>query len=134
MLPIMVVMGVTKIVTSSATATGDTVKTLIDTLTVPIDAKAIVGVFAYAAAAATLTTGEAISGILELESDDMNISPFKIPLEVVTVLTNGAVAYNPRIWPVNIPVTGGAKIKGSMTMDMAQTAALKGRFGLIYDV
>ena len=123
----------TKIDTSDATATGDTTKTLIDTRTVPQDAKRLIGVVGYAAAAGAMTTAETISGILELESDDMSITPMRIPLGVVSALTSGSVAYEPKTWPVDLPMVGGAKIKGYMTMDMAQTGALKGRFSLIYD-
>lgn len=119
--------------TSDATATGDTTKTIIDTLTVPKRANRIVGISAYAAGAATLTTGEPITGVLELESDDIDLKPMKIPLGVIDVLTSGALAYEPRVWPVNIPVGGYEKISGYMTMDVAQTGALKGRFTLVYE-
>lgn len=123
----------TMIQTSDATATGDTTKTLIDTLTVPKRASRIVGISGYAAGAATLTTGEPITGVLELESDDIDLKPMKIPLGVIDVLTSGALAYEPRVWPVDIPVGGYEKISGYMTMDVAQTGALKGRFTLVYE-
>jgi hypothetical protein len=117
---------------SAATATGDTVKTLIDTLTVPATAKKIIGVWSYAVGAATLTSGEAVPGIIELESDDIALVPFQLPLECVVILTSGTTAFSPRVWNVSVPVNGGEKIRGYITMDMAQTGALKGRFGLIY--
>lgn len=123
----------TMIQTSDATATGDTVKTLIDTLTVPKRANRVVGISGYAVGAATLTTGEPVTGVLELESDDIDLKPMKIPLGVVDILTSGAVAYEPRVWPVNIPVGGLEQISGYMTMDVAQTGALKGRFTLVYE-
>jgi hypothetical protein len=117
--------------TSTLTATGDTVKTLIDTLTVPASAKMIVGVWCQAVAAATMTSGEAITGMLELESDDLNLTPMQLPLDCVQVLTSGAVAFSPRVWNVMIPVKGGEKIRGYVTMDVAQTGGLKARFGFI---
>jgi len=118
---------------SALTSTGDTTKTLIDTITVPKNAKAIVGIWAYAAAAGAMTTAEAISGILELESPDVNIQPLQLPLDIVSALTSGAIAFSPRIFPANIVVNGGERISGYLTMDMAQTGALKGRFGFIYE-
>lgn len=119
---------------SALTATGDTTKTLIDTITTPLGAKAIVGVWAYASAAATLTSGEQVSGLLELESSDINLQPMQLPLDIIAILTSGATTQNPRVWNLNIPLSGQARINGYMTMDVAQTGALKGRFGFIYDM
>ena len=118
---------------SASTALGDTVKTAIDTLTVPQSATQIIGIWGYSAGGPGLTTLENQSGMLELESPDINLQPLQLPLDVIAVLTNGAVAFSPRVWAVNIPVKGGAKITGYMTMDMAITVANKGRFGLIFN-
>lgn len=123
----------TKIQATALTASGDTVKTLIDTLTVPKTAKAIVGLWAYGNAAATVTSGECISGIVEYESNDLSLQPLQIPLEQLTVLTSGATNSQNKVWPVNIPVSGGEEIKVYVTMDVAQTGALKARAGIIYD-
>lgn len=120
---------------SALTATGDTTKTIIDTITTPLGARSIVGVWCQAVAAATLTSGEAPTGILELESSDLNLQPMQLPLDVVQILTSGAVAFSPRVWNVNIPLSSGqARISGYVTMDMAQTGGLKARFGFIYDM
>ena len=124
----------TKAQVSAATATGDTVKTKIDDLVVPQTAQRIVGIWAYAVGGAGSTTLENVTGILELESPDVNLQPLQLPLDCVVVLTSGSVAFQPRVWPVNIPVSGGAKITGYMTMDMSLTVAYKGRFGLIYEM
>ena len=118
---------------SAVTATGDTVKTLIDIITVPKTAKRIVGIWCYANAGPGSTTLENQTGVFELESPDINLQPLQLPLDVVIVLTSGSVAFNPRIFPANIPVNGGEKISGYVTMDMAITVALKARFGLIYE-
>ena len=117
---------------SAATATGDTVKTSIGELTVPQKVTRILGIWCYAVAGAALTTAEAVTGILELESPDINIQPFQLPLDCVSALTSGGVAFSPRIFPVNIAVRGGEKITGYVTMDMAQTGALKARWGMLY--
>jgi len=118
---------------SALTATGDTVKTLIDTITMIQSAKKIIGIWCYAIAGAVLTTAEAATGVIEFESDDAPIAPLQLPLDVVSMLTGGAVAFSPRIFPVDIPVSGQSKIKGSVTMDMAQTGGLKARFGFIIE-
>jgi len=118
---------------SAATAAGDTTKTSIDTLTVPKSAKMIVGIWAHAVAGPGTTTLENVTGILELESPDLNLQPLQLPLDCVAVLTSGSVAFSPRIFPANIPVNGGEKITGYVTMDMALTVANKARFGLIYE-
>jgi len=124
----------TKSQVSAVTAAGDTVKTLIDALTVPQTAKRIIGVWCHALAGPGATTLENITGIFELESPDVNIVPFQLPLDCVVVLTNGVGAMSPRVWPVDVPVSGGAKISGYVTMDMALTVANKARFGLIYEM
>jgi len=117
---------------SALTATGDTTKTLIDTFTVPAGCTKIIGVSCVPTANATLTIAEAVSGILELESDDVGITPAQFLLDVVNILTSGAVAYNPTQWPASIPVKGGDRIKAYVTMDMAQTSAFKARVQLTF--
>lgn len=117
---------------SALTATGDTSKTLIDTFVVPQGCTKIIGVAAIASAGATLTIAEAVSGIVELESDDISIVPCQFLLDVVNILTSGAVSYNPSQWPCDIAVQAGARIKAYITMDMAQTSAFKGRVQLTF--
>jgi len=123
----------TKAQVSASTATGDTVKTLIDTLTVPQSVKRIVGAWCYAVGGAGLTTLENMTGIFEFESDDLPMVPLQLPLDCVTQTGAGATAFNPRVWPLNMPVAGGEKIRGYVTMDMAVTIASKARFGFIYE-
>ena len=115
---------------SALTALAGVTKTLIDTITIPAKATKITGIWAYVHQPG-MTTLEMSSGILELESDDVSLNPLQLPLECVTATTNGAVAFVPRILPCNIDVTGGARIRGYGTLDMALTTAEKARFGLI---
>lgn len=120
---------------SALTATGDTVKTLIDTITLPAKAKAIVGVAVYAYAGATITTAEPVTGILTLESDDVNLQPMIIPLEGFSILgTAAGVSIPSKVWPLNVNVKGGERINCYVTMDMAMTAGLKARVTLVLDV
>lgn len=122
-----------KVQSSTLTASGDTTKTLIDTVTVPQGVKKLVGVVHQHAGAATLTSGEPVTGLFELESDDLPMVPMQFPTATIDILTSGACALNPFIWPVDVPVVPGSRIKGYITMDMAQTGALKSRFTLIYE-
>lgn len=123
----------TKIQSTALTASGDTTKTLVDTLTVPAGVSKIVGVASYGAVAAAMTTAESVSGIIELESDDFSIIPLQFPTGVVNVLTNGAIGYEPKFIPVDIPVTAGHRIKVYVTHDMAETGAVKTRAFLMYE-
>lgn len=123
-----------KYLTSALVATGDTVKTEIETLVLPASTKAILGVWSYADAGASVTIAEPVTGILELESEDLPISPCKVPLEQVVLLTSGMTSVPSHVWPLNAGgALGGARIKGSITMDMAMTSAFKARFGLVLD-
>ncbi len=119
-------------VMSALTAHGDTAKTLIDTLTLPKDTKRIVGAGCYADGAAAITTVEPVTGICEFESDDFgDIVPCVIPVERVNALGTGlAVGGKLGMFPLDISGAKlpGARIKGSVTLDMAQTGAQKARF------
>jgi len=122
-----------KYLSSASTACGDTTKTLIDTITLPASAKAIIGVWTYSMGGPGQTTLETQSGILELESPDCRIQPCQIPLPAMNTLTNGVAVVEHKVWPMTLPVGGNARISGYITMDMAITVANKGRFGLVVD-
>lgn len=120
---------------TKATALGATgIKTLIDTLTVPGGGVSkIVGVWSSNMGGATMTTGQPITGIVELESQDTSVLPLQLPLDSVSILTSGAQSLSPRIVPVNIPVAAGNRIACYITLDLTNTAALTGRVGVIYE-
>jgi len=126
-------MGRTFADSSEAVASGDTTETSLGTITLSAKAKRIIGVWVYASAAAAMTTAESLSGVLRLDSPDFSIAPFKIPCAMVNVLTSGAIGYEPRILPVNIPCSGNGRVTGYITKDMAETGAVKARFGLVYE-
>lgn len=123
----------TKAQVSALTTEGGTTKTLIDTVTVPQGVRRIIGIWAYIAVLG-MTTLEPISGIIEFESDDMNIIPLQLPLDARDCVTSGMAAWSPHIIPVDVPINGTPKIKGSVTLDAATTIANKARFGFIYEV
>jgi hypothetical protein len=118
---------------SQKAATADTVKTLVDTLTVPGGVSQIIGIWAYAVGGAGITTLQNISGIMEYESDDLSLTPLQLPLDVVVVLASGVAGWSPRIFAVAIPVSPGvSKIRGYVTLDYATTVHTYARFGFIY--
>lgn len=122
---------------TAATATGDTTETSIGTVTIARAPGVIVGLCCYAVGAATLTTGEAVTGVFRLNTGTFDIVPSKYFLDCVTILTSGAVAFNPRIYNVAIPYSAGSQggtVEFFVTMDVAQTGALKGRGLLIFDL
>lgn len=113
--------------------TTATTRTLIDTITTPQSARMIVGIWAYIAGGAGVTTLENLSGIFDLDSPDYPLTPLQLPLDIAGALSSGAFAFSPRIFPANIPILGGGKVLGYVTLDLAQTIAHKARFGLIYE-
>lgn len=118
---------------SAKTASADTTKTLVDTMTVPAGATKIVGVAALCIGSGTLTSGESVSGIIELESDDASIVPAQFLLDAVQCLTSGVCSLKPTQWPAAIPVKGGDRIKVYVTMDMAQTTNFTCRAQLTFN-
>jgi len=97
--------------------TGDTVKTLIDTVTLIASARKITG-FSCSLGGAGLTTLENISGIVELESSDFpSLMPQQYVLDTTQVLTNGVASISPRVWPMDIPCKGQERIAIYVTMD-----------------
>lgn len=113
----------------------ETTKTLVDTITVPQGVRNLVGL-GYQVSTAGLTTLEDITGILELESDDM--SPWGgtqqfLMGSVGTVVTSGVAAAPPYVHPCMIPVTAGSHIKVSATYNKAQTVNPSTRAQLIFE-
>jgi hypothetical protein len=118
---------------SALTASGDTTETEIGSLVTPKAASWLHGVYAYGIAGAAITTAEAPTGIVSLESRDYNLQPIEIPLDLIVVLTSGAAAINPKLYLIRQPALELSTITGYVTMDMAQTGALKARFILVWE-
>jgi hypothetical protein len=123
-----------KYLSGASVAAGDTVKTSLGTITLPANSRQILGVWAYGVGGPGATTLENVTGIVELESPDVNLQPCQIPLEQVGMLTGGAFTVQSKVWPMNAQVHGTERITGYVTMDMAQTVANTCRFGLVVEV
>lgn len=123
-----------KYLVSASTALGDTAKTSIGSITLPQGTKNIVGVWGYAVGGAGNTTLENVTGILELESPDINLQPCQIPLECTALTGTGMSSFTPKVWPLGVPCQGKVTITGYMTLDLAQTIGNTGRWGIVVEV
>jgi len=115
---------------SAATARGAVgIKTPIGTITTPKTSSKITAVWSQILGGALLTTAEAVSGILELDSPDIS-TPQQFPTDQHNMLTGGSAQLPVHIIPVNIPCPGGADVIGSITMDDTVTGVLLCRWGI----
>jgi len=114
------------------TASGDTVKTSLGTITTPMSTRAIVGVWVQWGGAG-MTTLEDVSGILELESNDVNIQPCQIPIIAAAITGTGVATMVPKVWPLNIQKAGQIKVSGYITMDITLAINPGVRFGLVIE-
>lgn len=118
---------------SGVTATGDTVKTSMGDITLPTKAKRVIGVWAHAMGGPGNTTLEHVTGIVEFESESLNLAPMFFPLDNLTITGTGVSQGSVKVWPVDWEGVANAKITAYITLDMAQTIAGTGRWGLIYE-
>lgn len=118
---------------AGAGASGDTTRTKVGSILVPTNCKRIVGIQHNHIGAATLTTGENVTGLLELESN--TFPKQQIPFAQAAVLTSGALGGDAVCRDkLDLPASGGATVDVYVTMDMAQTGALKSQAALICEV
>jgi hypothetical protein len=117
----------------ASTALGDTTKTTMTSITLPTTAKRVVGVWGHALGGPGNTTLENVTGIMEFESESVNIQPSQFPLDCMTITGTGVGILSPKTWAVNWDKVAAAKITCYMTLDLAQTLANTGRWGLIYE-
>jgi len=118
---------------SASTALGDTTKTSIGDITLPTTAKRVIGVWGHGMGGPGNTTLENVTGIMEFESESLNLAPMQFPLDIVALTGTGMAHLSPKVWPVDWGPAANAKITGYMTLDLAQTLANTGRWGLIYE-
>lgn len=123
-----------KYMVGAATASGDTTKTSLGTLTTPARTTRIIGAWCSGAGGAGLTTLENVTGICELESPDVNIQPCQFPIEGEIIVGTGVACVPSKVWPMNAKVGGQAKITGYITMDQALAINPSVRFGLVLEV
>lgn len=121
-----------KYMAGAATTEGGTTKTTLGELSVPMGAKKIAGAWCYVGVIDT--TIEQVSGICELESPDVNLLPCQFPITPGGAVTSGARSAPIITYPMDIPVKGGEKVTGYLTLDGAMTGNPKARFGLVLEM
>lgn len=117
----------TCVLATAAAASGDTVKTLIETTTMPAGAIRLVGVASVNNGGAATTHSEPLTGVIDLESTDVRIQPMQLPIPMQNSITSGMVALNPYFVPVDVPLKGKERISAYVTLDLAQTGGVKSR-------
>lgn len=109
-----------KYLTTVATASGDTVKTKVGTITLPTWVKRIVEC-AVSVGGAGFTTLEIVSGIITLESQSSPALNQEIPFNVGGLVTSGGIPAPVNKFPLDVPVQGNSDVDCYVTMDMALT-------------
>lgn len=102
--------------------------TAVGTITISEKASKIVAVCGILAQDNVLTAGEECLGFFSLASDDVKLPPAQFPFEAAYSAGLGALVNNSAkavpLWiPVEIPVTGGARIDCSVDLNTALTNA-----------
>jgi len=116
---------------SALVAAGDTTKTLIEEMTIA-KGKRLIGIWADSNRVAGLTSIVPNSGVAEFESATMDgLLPCQLPLSCAQAVTSGGSDKDTKVWPMDIPIKVGDKIKCYITMDVAQTGANACRFGIV---
>lgn len=106
---------------TAATASGDTTETSLGTVTLPANAKRIVGVGVSAAGGAGLTTLEGVTGIFRVSCNSIDVTPAKFPIKGIQVLTSGVTQIEPTMYAVDWSPAGNCQLTFYITMDMTLT-------------
>lgn len=117
------------------TAVADTA---VGTITISENAKRITGVAAVVAQDNVLTAGEELIGYCRLASDDIDLTPMKVPFNMAFGAGLGALIENNQAGPVtflplDIPVTGGSRINAFVKLNTAVTNAAEVQLFLAYE-
>jgi len=116
---------------SAAVALTDTTEKSLGEITLTAKARSIIGVWCQPNGGAGNTTLENNSGVVRLQSTDLDISPVSIPLPELTITGTGVSRGDAKVWPLEIPVAGNEKIEALVTLDLAQTINSTARWGIV---
>lgn len=110
----------------------------IATITISEKASKIVAVCGLISQDNVLTTGEELLGFFSLASDDVKLPPAQFPFSAgfsagLGVLINNPVKVQPLWIPVEIPITGGARIDCSADLNTAVTNAAEVQVFIAYE-
>lgn len=106
---------------TAATASGDTAETSLGTVTLPANAKRVVGVGIGSPSTASLTTLEAMTGYFKVVCSSIDVTPGKFPFTGPNIVGTGGCNCPFKIWPVDWSPAANAQITFYVCMDMAQT-------------
>lgn len=118
---------------TAATASGDTVETSLGTVTLPANAKRIIGIGIGSPGTATLTTLEAMTGFFRVTCSSIDVAPAKFPFTGPNIVGTGGTFAPFKIWPVDWQPAANAQLEFFVTMDLAQTANPTYRGFVIYE-
>ena len=110
----------------------------IGTVTLAERATRITGVMATITQDNVITAGEELIGICRLASDDIDLTPFQFPTANafgagLGGLIQSATNLYSYFLPVDIPVTGGARIQGFLDLNTAVTNACECEIYIAYE-
>ena len=117
---------------TAATASGDTVETTLGTVTLPSNAKRIIGV-GVSCGGAGATTLEGVSGMFRISINNIDVTPAKFCFSYGLPITSGIVPTEAKIFPVDWSPAGNSVVTFYVTMDMAQTVNNTFRGFVIYE-
>lgn len=122
-------------VRAAVTSAADTT---VGTITISENATRITGAYAIAIQDGVLTTAEELIGFIRLTSDDIDLTPMQIPFAAafgagLGATINGASAPAPNYIPLDIPVTGGARIQVFCDLNTAVTNGAEVALYLAYE-
>lgn len=117
---------------TAATATGDTTETSMGTVTLPANAKKIIGVGVSVGGAGT-TTLEGVTGIFRVIVNSLDVAPAKFPFGLGIPLASGVTPTEPKVWAVDWEPAGNAAVQFLVTMDMTQTINPTARGFVVYE-
>lgn len=106
----------------TATAAGDTTETSIGTITLPSNARRVVGI-GVVQGGPGLTSAEGNAGMFRVSCNSLDIAPGKFPVDGGNQLTTGVYQQDIRVWPVSYAPVANAQFTFYVTMDEAQTVA-----------
>jgi hypothetical protein len=102
--------------------------TSLGTITLPENAKRIIGISCSAIQDNVLTAGEELIGFMRFTSDDQELQPLQLPLVMaygagLGALITGPTPNNPIVFNTDIPVLGGSRINCFVDLNTAVTNA-----------
>ncbi len=108
-----------------STAAAVANRTSLGSLTLPQSARKILGFKVTAAPVGTYAASKILAGYIQVESEDVNIEPFHIPLEPVGgyLTLGGGFVKEATLWIANHPCDGGSVLDFYNVADVAPNAA-----------